>query len=135
PHTALRKGATSTAARRAGELLEARDHRAEEQRRLAEQRAAEERERKAREKVAARARHLDSLVGKEDKLWHQVDEAIGRRQPKEYDRAVELLQDLRALAERSGTGAAVTQGIRHLRTRHAAKPTLIQRLDRAGLPK
>jgi hypothetical protein len=36
---------------------------------------------------------------------------------------------------RSHTGEAVTQGIRQLRTRHAAKRTLIQRLDRAGLPK
>jgi hypothetical protein len=131
----LRMSATNTATRTVGELLEARDHRAEEQRRLAEQRAAQERERQACEMAAARARHLDSLVGKEDKLWRQVEEAIAKRQSKEYDRAVELLQDLRDLAERTGAGETISQGVRQLRMRHAAKPTLIQRLNRAGLPK
>ena len=114
-------------------MLAARDHRAEEERRHAEERAAEEREGKARKQAAARAAHLDSLVGKEEELWRTIEEAIAKKQRKEYDRAVELLTDLRDLAARTGNTEAVTQKIRQLRERHAAKTTLIERLERAGL--
>ena len=65
----------------------------------------------------------------------QVETAIKTRQPKEYDRAVELLKDLRDLAQRHGTGEAVTERMRELREHHGSKRALIQRLDRAGLPK
>jgi hypothetical protein len=82
-----------------------------------------------------RAFYLNGLIGQEDELWGQVEAAIKTRLPKEYDRAVELLKDLRDLAERDGATAAVVKGLRELRERHRAKPTLIQRLDRAGLPK
>jgi len=50
-------------------------------------------------------------------------------------RAVELLKDLGDLGERSGSGEAVMDRIRALRERHRSKPTLMQRLGRAGLPK
>ena len=68
-------------------------------------------------------------------MWQQVEAAIERRLPKEYDRAVELLADLRDLAERNGTVEVVKERLRDLRERHSSKRTLIQRLDRAGLPK
>src|SRR5262249_21187433 len=121
--------------RTAGDLLEVRDRLAEEKKRQEAERAAKERARRAREQAAARARHLDALAGREEELWRQVEAADKMRQPKEYDRAVELLQDLRDLAERTGTGEDVAGRIRELRERHRSKPTLMQRLDRAGLPK
>jgi hypothetical protein len=129
------RGKAAMARRTVGELLEARDRQAEERRRRAAERAAREQARRAREEAAARARHLDRQAGREDELWRQVEAAIQTRQPKEYDRAVELLKDLRDLAERSGTGAAVAKRIGELRARHGSKPTLMQRLDRAGFPK
>jgi uncharacterized Zn finger protein len=67
-------------------------------------------------------------------VWRQVETAIGKKQPKEYDRAVELLKDLQDLAARTGTGEDVAGRIRALRERHRSKPTLMQRLDRAGFP-
>jgi hypothetical protein len=108
---------------------------AEERKRRATEQAAKEQARRAREQAAARARHLDALAGREEELWQQVESAIRTRQPKEYDRAVELLKDLRDLADRTDTAEVLAKRVRELRERHGSKPTLIQRLDRAGLPK
>jgi hypothetical protein len=123
------------ARRTAGDLIEVRDRLAEEKKRKAAERAAKEQARRAREQAAARARHLDGLVGCEEELWRQVEVAVQTRQPKEYDHAVELLKDLRDLGERSGTRGEVAGRVRSLRERHRSKPTLMQRLERAGLPK
>jgi hypothetical protein len=123
------------ARREAGDLIEVRDRLAEEKRRKAAERAAKEQARRAREQAAARARHLDGLAGREEELWRRVEAAIQTRQPKKYDHAVELLKDLRDLGERAGTGDEVAGRVRVVRERHRSKPTLMQRLDRAGLPK
>jgi hypothetical protein len=120
--------------RTAGDLIEARDQLASEKRRKAAERAAKEQAKRARAQAAARARHLDALTGQEEQLWRQVETAIQTRQPKEYDHAVDVLRDLRDLAERTGTGEEVAGRIHALRERHRSKPTFMKRLDRAGLP-
>jgi hypothetical protein len=131
-----RRGDEEEGSRRTvGDLRAAWHHLAEERRRRAAERAAKEQARRAREQAAARARHLDALVGREESLWRQVETAIQSKQPKQYDHAIELLQDLRDLGERAGTAKDVAQRIRDLRERHHSKPSLMQRLDRAGLPK
>ena len=53
--------------------------------------------------------------------------------PREYDAAVAVLLDLRALAERDGDGNAFSQRFRQLREQHLRKPSLIQRLAKAEL--
>jgi uncharacterized Zn finger protein len=58
---------------------------------------------------------------------------IETKRPKEYDNAVVLLTDLKALAERDGVIPAFRQRIRQLRQEHARKPSLLDRLDRAQL--
>jgi hypothetical protein len=123
------------ARRTAGDLLDARDRLADEKKRQAAEQAAREKAQRDREQAAARARHLDALAGREEDLWRQVEAAIQKRQPGEYDRAVELLKDLRDLGGRTGNEEDVAGRIRALRERHRSKPTLMQRLDRAGLPK
>jgi hypothetical protein len=120
--------------RMAGDLIEARDGLAEEKKRQAAERAAKEQARRARAQAEARSRHLDALAGREEELWGQVEAAIQTRQPRGYDQAVELLKDLRDLGARTGTGDEVAGRVRALRERHRSKPTLMQRLDRAGLP-
>ena len=62
--------------RTAGDLREARDRLAGEKRRRAAERGAKEQARRAREQAAARDRHLDSLAGREEELWRQVEAAI-----------------------------------------------------------
>lgn len=130
-----RGGAGAATRRTAGELLAARDRLAADKQRRAAERAVRDRERRAREAAAARARHLDALAGREEDLWRQVEGAIGTRQAKGYDRDVELLVDLRDLAERAGSEGALARRVGELRQRHRTRPALIGRLDRAGLPK
>ena len=49
--------------------------------------------------------------------------------PAEYDRAVDLLGDLQDVVEEAEFGRPVVE----LRVRHARKPSLMDRFDRAGL--
>jgi hypothetical protein len=121
--------------RTAKELLAARDRWEEEKKRREAEKAAKAKARREREAAAARVQHLDSLVGREDELWQEVEKAVNLKLPKEYDRAVETLRDLRDLAARSGGEQAVAQRIRELRQRHHAKRTFVERLDGAELPK
>jgi len=86
-----------------------------------------------REAVEARKKHVQSLVGKEDSLWPKVRRLIATRQPKRYDEAVSLLEDLRDLAAMGQQDNAFASRIKALCREHARKPTLLDRLRRANL--
>ncbi|MGC5030100.1 hypothetical protein [Micromonospora sp. DT229] len=121
------------ALRTAGKLLAtAADLRAQRERRDAEQR---ERDRIRRERSAAtaRQRHLDTLAVDQPAAWQRVDELIATKRPREYDSAVQLLVDLRDLAERDGDSGLFQQRLTELRAVHARKPSLLERLNLAGL--
>lgn len=124
--------ATAKPARTAGQLLNAAErHTEERQRRLAEQQA-QERAQREREAARARQRHLDSLVGRETALWAEIETLIDTKQPKNYDRAVQLLIDLRDLAVQ-GEHHAFHSRINALRQAHTRKPSLMARFKKAGL--
>ena len=123
----------TTAPRTAGELLAtAADLRAERERRDAEQ-YERDRVRRERSAAAARQRHLDALAVDQPAAWQRVDELITTKKPREYDTAVQLLVDLRDLGERDGDTAPFRQRLAELRTVHARKPSLLERLELAGL--
>jgi len=109
-----RRKADKTAAERrtVAELLAAAEARAEERRRRTAEREAKERRRRAREEAAARAKDLDDLSGREDDTWRQVEALIEAKRPKEYDRAVELLRDLREVGARKGQQDAADARVR-----------------------
>ncbi len=119
--------------RTVGQLLAAAHRRTQERRRVAaEKRARNEAQR--REKAAkARKKHLDALASREAQAWQEVDALIATRQPKRYDEAVLLLRDLRDLADRGGKTAEAASRLSALRTSHSGKPSLIRRLNEAGL--
>jgi hypothetical protein len=119
--------------RTVGELLREAEGCAEKRREKAARKAAEEKARRAREAEIARAKHLDKLAGKEPELWNQIDGLIATKQPKRYDKAVELLVDLRDLAARQAKTMEFSARLDVLRTSHAQKPSLIKRLGKAGL--
>jgi hypothetical protein len=124
---------TTMAYRTAGELLAtAALLHGERERRDAKQR---ERDRIRRERSAAvvRQRHLDALAVDQPAAWRRMDELIATKRPREYDTAVQLLVDLRDLAERDGDTAAFRRRLTELRTLHARKPSLLERLDLAAL--
>jgi hypothetical protein len=96
------------------------------------ERRAKEKVRRDREAAIARETHLDNLVGREKKLWGEVDALVSSKQPKCYDQAVGILVDLRDHAARD-KACAFTLRIEALREAHAKKPSFIQRLAKAGL--
>lgn len=124
---------TTKAPRTAGELLAAAAGlRAEREHRDAEQRNRE-RVRRQRSSAAARQRHLDTLAVDQPAAWQRVDKLIATKKPREYDTAVQLLVDLRDLAEHDGDTAAFQHRLAVLRAVHARKPSLLERLHLAGL--
>lgn len=126
--------ANPTAARRiVGDLLAAAQVRAEASaRQAAEKRAAEE-SRKKREQEAARAHHLDQMKGREAALWKEVQALVQTKRPKEYDRAVTILIDLRDLAARAGKDDQFQSALAQIRGEHQSKPSFLGRLDAAKL--
>jgi hypothetical protein len=118
--------------RTVAELLRGAENAARARRRVEAEEAAQERARREREAAVARAMHLDRLTGREPELWRQAEDLIATRQPKRYNEAVGMLVDLRDLAAQKDQAAHRLQ-MEALRTRHARKPALIDRLDKAGL--
>ncbi|MFC0432211.1 hypothetical protein [Kutzneria buriramensis] len=113
-------------------LDDAARRRADRERQAAAQRAKDE-ARREQARLKARERRLDTLADEEDAAWSRVDALIATRKPAEYDAAVTLLTDLRALAEREDRYDTFTLRTTALRQAHARKPTLIQRLEQAGI--
>ena len=116
----------------AGLLEDATRRRTDRERRVAAQRAEDE-ARREQVRALARERRLDALAAREDAAWSHVDALIATRKPAEYDAAVTLLTDLQALADRAGRHDTFTLRIGALRQTHARKPSLIERLNRAGI--
>jgi hypothetical protein len=118
--------------RTVAELLAAADRKREEQRRLDAERRAREKARRQAEAAWARQEQLDALAEREPQAWREVDALIATRQPRRYDQAVQLLRDLRDLAEREGDSAAAAR-VNALRAEHSRKHGLIRRLDDAKI--
>ena len=101
--------------------------------RAGKERAAQAKRRASEKQARDRARHLDSLKGKEEHLWRQADDLVSTKRQLEYDEAVTLIRDLRDLAERSDKTIAFADRLNELRIRHKGKTSFIDRLNRAGL--
>ena len=119
--------------RTAGDLLAAAEERWAVRQQQKREREASERQRREEAAVAAREQRLDELARNPVRSWNQVDELIATKRPKDYDAAVTLLLDLQALAVREGEIFEFAEQIARLRERHARKPSLIDRFDRARL--
>ena len=104
-----------------------------DRRRLETERAEQERMRREREQAEQRKSHLESLRGRENDLWANADQFIVTKQPRKYDEAVSILQDLRDLAESDHASSAFYQRMKSLWRDHAHKPTLLRRIQNAGL--
>jgi hypothetical protein len=120
-------------ARTVGELLHSAEEHAEKRRQLAAKKAAEEKARREREAAILREKHLDQIEGREPELWNEVENLISTKQPKNYDSAVDLLVDLRDLAARKGKTDDLQARLNAIRVAHVRKPSLIERLRKAGL--
>jgi hypothetical protein len=111
-----------SARRTAGELRAAASARAEKrEQEMREKKEAETRRQEA-EQAAARAHYLDRLAGQEEKTWDKIGELIATKRPNDYDRAIQLLIDLRDVATRDKREADFRFGLRTVREEHAKNP-------------
>lgn len=125
--------AAGAPARTAGELRDAAAaYKAEIAKAVAERRRAEAAEKEVK-KAAAYAKHLDDLSAREASAWVRAAALIETKNQRDYDTAVTLLCDLRALARRNGSLEVFTERIDDLRRQHQRKPSLMERFDAAGL--
>ena len=93
-----------------------------------------EQARREQQRAEARRKRLDDLARDPEAAWAEAERLINTRAPAQYDAAVALLKDLHDLAQRRGEQSQEF-GRRYaaLREAHCRKPSLITRLDRAGL--
>jgi len=125
----------AASARTAAELWQAAGDRKAMRQQAEERRRSEEEARKAAARAAAYARHLDELATRTEAAWQEATALIETKRPRDYDLAVTLLRDLRALADRQGDSAAFRKRFLELRARHQRKPSMLARFDKAGLPR
>jgi hypothetical protein len=125
----------SGSVRTATGLRAAAESRAAERKKAQEQRRREEQARKAAAGAAAHVKRLDELAAEGEAPWEQIDEMIATKKTSEYDRAVALLRDLRALAKRRGGEVAFAKRVLDLRARYPGRSGLQDRFNEAGLPR
>ena len=121
--------------RTAAQLWQAAGDRKAGREKAEEQRRRKEEARQAAARAASYARHLDELAARVEAAWQEAAALIETKRPRDYDLAVTLLRDLQALADRQRNPAAFTKRLLELRGRHQRKPSLLDRLDKAGLPR
>ncbi len=126
--SALSRQRESPTLRSAGALRK----RAEAIRKDREAAAAERRraERQRQEKLAARATRarLRALRRRGEDVWREVEAEVTRRNAAGYDRAANLLFDLRAIAEEDGAMDNFADRLNALRKRHERKQRFLERL-------
>ncbi len=94
---------------------------------------AEHSRRQAKKEAQARARELEALAAREGEVWREVESLFATRRSTGHARGVELLVDLRDLAQHRGTLADFQRKFADLRERNARRQGLMRRMSEAGL--
>jgi hypothetical protein len=119
--------------RTAGELRTAAEAFGE-QRQQAEAAARASAEARAKKKAeAARAQRLVALTGKEETAWKRIDTWIASKESEKYDKAVDLLVDLKSLAQQNNQVQAFVSKVQEIRKQNASKQALLRRLKKAAI--
>lgn len=127
--------APTTTGRTVGELVAEAESRTEARRREQARREAAAEAKRQREAAAARTVYLDGLAQRQEATWRQVESLLEFKRAKEYDQATQLLIDLRDVSVRTDATDAFRERVRLLRQRHAKKPSFLDRLDKAAMPR
>ena len=120
-------------ARTVGALCDAAQKASEKRQREANARAEAERQRRDHEAAVARSKYLTNLAREEPAVWAEIETLIATKQPASYDRAASLLVDLRDIAAARGGDSEFHARLHALRTQHQRKPSLLSKIERAGL--
>jgi hypothetical protein len=113
--------------RTVGKILEKAEFVKQNRKRLEVERKAVELAEKQRLQKIAREKRLNEILGQEPTLWAQIESLASEKKAKSYDKAVELLTDLRDLAARTGSSDFQLK-LKNLRERHSPKSSFIERL-------
>jgi hypothetical protein len=125
----FRKRPASSAPRRTAGALRVRAQEIAAARERAEaERLEKERRRQAEEAAKARRARIVVLRQRGGAVWREVEVEIARRNPAGYDRAVNLLLDLKALAAEDGNGSDFDRRLAAIRRQHETKRKFIERL-------
>lgn len=116
------------AGRTAGALRKRAEEIAETRERAEAARLEAEHRRKVKEIEKARRSRLIELRQRGESAWLEIEKEISRKLPAGYDRALNLLADLRVLATEEGTSEDFRRRLASIRDRHERKRTFVERL-------
>jgi len=118
--------------RTVAKLLKEAEYITQERHRIETKRAEEEQAEKKRLCRLMREKRLNEIVGSEPLLWGQIDSLASEKKAVSYNKAMELLVDLRDLAAR-GDHSDFLVKFDALKQRHSAKSSFISRLRKLDL--
>ena len=118
--------------RTAGQIRAQAEILATERKRIEAEKKARDLARQKKEEAEKRKKHLESLVGKEDILWNQVEELIATKQPKRYDDAVSLLAGLKRSCRIARPDRSFYRICMPVLT-HLRKGTLVDKINRGKI--
>lgn len=124
---------TTVKRRTAGELLEQADACAKERLERETQEHARKQALLKKQNAARRKEYLESLAGREDELWLEVNALVSGKRPVDYNQALQLLLDLGELATNRSEKSLFNSRLEKLRWEHRRKYSMMKRLDKAGL--
>jgi hypothetical protein len=123
-------GATRRTVQQIRDIVEQSREEFERQRKEMQARQREAAAHKAAEK---RKKYLDEIAPREEQLWKEVVSLTESSRPSEYDRAVDLLKDLRDLGEQRGLLSRFEARLNDLRAQRVKQPAFLGRLAKARL--
>ncbi|MFE8605227.1 hypothetical protein [Archangium violaceum] len=94
---------------------------------------AEQERRQAHRAARTRVRQLEALAEREPEAWREVQSLLATQKFTDHQRGVQLLVDLRDLAQHRGSLADFQKKLAHLREENARRRALLRRMDEAGL--
>ena len=113
--------------RAVGELLKEAEYMTQQRQRIQVEKATTEQAERQRLNRLAREKRLNEIAGRESILWNQIELFASEKKAASYDKAVELLIDLRDLAAR-GDRREFLLKFNALKQRHSSKSSFIGRL-------
>ena len=96
--------------------------------------AREDEDEKQRVLTEIKRKHeLDKLSEQEPRLWEKVAQLIAKKQVKAYDEAVNILKELKELAEYQGRGVNFQEKVNLIHKKYPRLPGLKFRLEQHGM--
>lgn len=118
--------------RTVGQLLRESEKVAQTRTQLEAKKAAAELAEQQKLQRIARERRLSEITGREEEIWNQIEVLASEKKAKSYDQAIDLLIDLRDLAQRDKS-TEFSDKFDALKRRHSSKSSFIQRLKNVSV--